>query len=60
MVVISEDRTDDLAELVALAWLGRGNGALNGPQSLRSAVEDAPNTRTAAYLMGIPLPLNRD
>ena len=52
---IHDLNVDEKIELVALAWLGRGDGTLDEWPSLCSAAKDAQNTRTAAYLMGMPL-----
>jgi len=51
---------DDMSEeeqidLVALAWLGRGDGSIEEWDDLRQQAADAHNERTAAYLLGIPL-----
>lgn len=46
---------DEQIDLVALAWLGRGDAGLDGWVDLRAEAERAHNTRTARYLMGIPL-----
>jgi hypothetical protein len=46
---------DEQIDLVALAWLGRGDGDLDGWVDLRAAASDAHNTRTARYLIGTPL-----
>jgi hypothetical protein len=46
---------DEQIELVALTWLGRGDGTLEEWSDLRSEAERAQNGRTAAYLLGIPL-----
>ena len=46
---------DEQIDLVALAWLGRGDGELRDWQELRGEAERAHNERTAAYLLGMPL-----
>ncbi|RUM10618.1 DUF3775 domain-containing protein [Rhizobium fabae] len=46
---------DEQIDLVALAWLGRGDGSVGDWDVLRSRAADAHNTRTAAYLLGMPL-----
>lgn len=46
---------DEQVDLVALAWLGRGDGALEDWGRLRREASQRHNARTAAYLMGIPL-----
>jgi Protein of unknown function (DUF3775) len=46
---------DEQIDLVALAWLGRGDGTINDWDELRSEAARAHNKRTASYLLGIPL-----
>lgn len=46
---------DAQADLVALAWLGRGDGDLDSWDELRAEALRAQNGRTAAYLLGMPL-----
>jgi hypothetical protein len=46
---------DEQIDLVALAWLGRGDGELKDWDSLRAEAARAHNNRTAAYLLGMPL-----
>jgi hypothetical protein len=46
---------DEQIDLVALAWLGRGDGELENWDDLRSEASRAHNDRTAAYLLGMPL-----
>jgi len=46
-----EEQTD----LVALMWLGRGDGDLDNWRDLRSEAERAHNNRTASYLIGTPM-----
>lgn len=46
---------DEQVDLVALAWLGRGDGSIGDWEDLRRQAQDAHNQRTAAYLLGIPL-----
>ncbi|WP_395665029.1 DUF3775 domain-containing protein [Methylocella sp.] len=46
---------DEQAELVALVWLGRGDGGLEDWDELRAEAARAQNGRTAGYLLGIPL-----
>jgi hypothetical protein len=46
---------DEQVELVALMWLGRGDGDLEDWEDLRSTARDARNERTSAYLLGQPL-----
>jgi Protein of unknown function (DUF3775) len=46
---------DEEIDLVALTWLGRGDGTIDEWDDLRAEAARAHNTRTAAYLLGIPL-----
>ena len=46
---------DEQVDLVALAWLGRGDGDIGDWHEIRSEADRAHNRRTAQYLMGIPL-----
>jgi hypothetical protein len=46
---------DEQIDLVALAWLGRGDGELENWDDLRGEASRAHNDRTAAYLLGMPL-----
>jgi hypothetical protein len=46
---------DEQIDLVALAWLGRGDAEAEGWQELRSEAARAHNRRTAAYLLAMPL-----
>lgn len=46
---------DEQIDLVALTWLGRGDGDLDDWQDLRAEAARAHNKRTAEYLLGIPL-----
>ncbi len=46
---------DEQIDLVALAWLGRGDGTLDDWDDLRAEASRAHNKRTAAYLLGMPL-----
>ncbi|MDK1373874.1 MULTISPECIES: DUF3775 domain-containing protein [unclassified Sinorhizobium] len=46
---------DEQIDLVALTWLGRGDGKLEDWNDIRAQAADAHNNRTAAYLLGIPL-----
>jgi len=46
---------DEQVDLVALTWLGRGDGSIQDWSDLRQQAADAHNDRTAAYLLGIPL-----
>lgn len=46
---------EEQAELVALLWLGRGDGTLEDWDDLRDEAQRQHNKRTAAYLLGEPL-----
>ncbi len=46
---------DEQEDVVALAWLGRGDGDFNSWEELRAEAARAHNNRTASYLLGIPL-----
>ena len=46
---------DEQIDLVALTWLGRGDGTIADWGRLRSDATHAHNGRTASYLLGEPL-----
>ena len=46
---------DEQIDLVALTWLGRGDGTLDDWDDLREEAARAHNRRTAAYLLGKPM-----
>jgi Protein of unknown function (DUF3775) len=46
---------DEQIDLVALAWLGRGDGGVDEWDNLRAEAARAHNKRTASYLLGMPL-----
>jgi hypothetical protein len=46
---------DEQIDLVALMWLGRGDGDLDGWSDLRAEAARAHNNRTASYLTGTPM-----
>ena len=46
---------DEQIDLVALTWLGRGDGYLANWRDLRLEAERAHNNRTASYLIGTPM-----
>jgi Protein of unknown function (DUF3775) len=46
---------DEQIDLVALVWLGRGDGGLEDWDQIRAEASRAHNKRTARYLLGIPL-----
>ncbi len=45
---------DEQIDLVALTWLGRGDGTLDDWRELRAEAARAHNKRTARYLLGNP------
>jgi hypothetical protein len=53
--VIRSMSEDEQVDLVALAWLGRGDGTLEDWAELRAEAARAHNKRTAQYLLGMPL-----
>jgi Protein of unknown function (DUF3775) len=46
---------DEQASLVALAWIGRGSFAPEELEEALSTARDERNSRTADYLLGMPL-----
>jgi hypothetical protein len=46
---------DEQIDLVALTWLGRGDGTIEDWDDLRAEAARAHNKRTARYLLGMPL-----
>jgi Protein of unknown function (DUF3775) len=52
---ISALSDDEQADLVAVLWLGRGDGTLEDWDDLRDEAQRQHNNRTAAYLLGEPL-----
>ena len=46
---------EEQIDLVALTWLGRGDGDLSDWADLRREAKRAHNKRTAAYLLGKPM-----
>jgi len=46
---------DEQTDLVAMAWLGRGDGTIEDWDELRAEAQRAHNKRTASYLLGMPL-----
>ncbi len=46
---------DERADLVALAWLGRGDGDLDTWDELRALALQEHNKRTASYLLTMPM-----
>ena len=52
---ISALSEEEQADLVALLWLGQGDGTLDDWKDLRDEAQRQHNRRTAAYLLGEPL-----
>ncbi|WNJ93527.1 DUF3775 domain-containing protein [Bosea sp. 685] len=52
---IHDLNVDEQIDLVALAWLGRGDAGIADWSTLQADARHAHNARTAAYLMGLPL-----
>ncbi len=46
---------DEQIDLVALTWLGRGDGSLDNWRDLRADASRAHNNRTASYLISTPM-----
>jgi len=46
---------DEQIDLVALMWLGRGDGSLENWDELRAQAAQAHNNRTATYLIETPM-----
>jgi len=55
VALINSMSVDEQVDLVALTWLGRGDGSIDDWADLRAEAARAHNRRTAAYLLGIPL-----
>lgn len=53
--VIHDMSVDEQVDLVTLVWLGRGDGTLADWDELRAEAARAHNSRTASYLLGMPL-----
>jgi hypothetical protein len=53
--LIADMSVDEQIDLVAMAWLGRGDAGVDGWRDLRSEAARAHNRRTAAYLLAMPL-----
>jgi hypothetical protein len=49
------DLNDEQVDLVALAWLGRGDGDVGDWHELRAEAARAHNKRTDVYLLGKPM-----
>jgi hypothetical protein len=55
VAAIDDLSEDEQVDLVAIAWLGRGDYAVDDWDVLRAAAAEAHNRRTARYLLGMPL-----
>ena len=55
VAVIFAMSEDEQIDLVALTWLGRGDGTIEDWAELRAEAARAHNRRTASYLLGIPV-----
>ena len=53
--VIEDLNLDQQVELVALAWLGRGDYTKDDWKEVLGEAKDAHNDHTASYLLGMPL-----
>jgi len=53
--VIDDLSIDEQIDLVAIAWLGRGDYTAADWDSVRAEAADAHNESTAEYLLGMPL-----
>ncbi len=53
--LIGDLSEDEQVDLVALAWLGRGDNTAADWPSVRAEAADAHNDHTAEYLLGMPL-----
>lgn len=52
---IRDLNVDEQIDLVALMWLGRGDGDLDSWRDLHAEASRAHNNRTASYLIGTPM-----
>lgn len=52
---ISAMTEDEQIDLVALMWMGRGDGDINDWDDIRAEAARAHNNRTAHYLLGEPM-----
>ncbi|WP_205687961.1 DUF3775 domain-containing protein [Ciceribacter ferrooxidans] len=53
--LIYDMNIDEQVDLVALAWLGRGDGTIAEWADIRAEAARAHNNKTAEYLLGLPL-----
>ena len=54
-IFINSLDSDERTELVALAWLGRGDNDLSGWETLRADARQEHPTRVAPYLLGMEM-----
>jgi len=52
---IADLNVDEQVDLVALAWLGRGDGKISDWAEIRAEAARAHNDQTASYILGMPL-----
>src|SRR5262245_49887725 len=52
---IRDLNVDEQIDLVALVWLGRGDGDITNWRELHTQAAQAHNKRTASYLIGTPM-----
>ncbi len=52
---INDLNEDEQVDLVALAWLGRGDGTIADWADIRAEAARSRNGKTADYLLGLPL-----
>jgi hypothetical protein len=53
--LVEDLNVDEAAELVALAWLGRGDYDASEWNAALAAARERANRRTAKYLLGMPM-----
>lgn len=53
--LINDLNVDEAAELIALAWVGRGDYDASEWKDAVRAARERTNKRTAKYLLGMPL-----
>ncbi len=55
VAAIGDLSQDEQIDLVAIAWLGRGDYTVDDWAGLRASAAEAHNRRTARYLLGMPM-----
>jgi len=53
--LIGDLNVDEAAELIALAWIGRGDYLASEWTDALAAARERPHRRTAKYLLGMPM-----